>query len=279
MQLSSLVQGYWRAHTWGFNKQQLNHFIESHVALGITSVDHAPVYAGGECEAIFGEALSLSPSLRHELEVVTKFGIYQGNPAHYDVTYDRIIESVEQSLTRLKIDEIDLLLLHRPCFLMQADEVANAFDQLLQSGKVRHFGVSNFTASQFSLLQSRCDQPLLTNQVEISPIATQHLEDGVLDQAQQLGVKPMAWSCLGGGSLFSNEAMVSCLHEMANELGVEDIESIVYAWVRQLPSNAIPIIGSGKLDRVVAATKALELELTNEQWYRIWVAGKGHGVP
>ena len=283
MKLSPFVQGYWRAHTWGMTTQQLNAFIEEHVALGVTSVDHAPVYAQGQCEQLFGDALSLSPGLRAELEVVTKFGIYPSTDtiktAHYDVRFDTIIESVEQSLKRLQLEQIDLLLLHRPCYLMQANEIAKAFDQLHTSGKVREFGVSNFTASQFELLDTACEQPLITNQVEISPLATEHLDNGVLDQAQRLARPPMAWSCLAGGTLFDHAPVKQVIEQVAQALGNASPEAVAYAWVRKLPSAPVPILGTGKIARVKDALTALELRLTNEQWYAIWSAAKGHGVP
>jgi len=283
VKLSSLVQGYWRANDWQFTDQQLNRFIEQHVALGITSVDHAHVYGDPDVESLFGRALSLSPGLRSELEVVTKCGIVldRGSVAtpHYNQSYDAIIESTNLSLKRLGIEQIDLMLLHRPCFLMAADEVAKAFDHLIESGKVRRFGVSNFSAPMFELLQSRVSQPLSTNQVEISPLATQHLEDGVLDQAQRLGIRPMAWSCLAGGRIFNEPQTLAAVKKVAHEMGAQSPEQVIYAWVLKLPSKPLPIIGTGKIDRVKQIASSLELEMTHEQWYEIWCAAKGHGVP
>ena len=182
--------------------QQLLTFIEQHVELGVTTADHADIYGGYACEQAFGDALRLKPALRQSLELVTKCGIATtakpGNPiGHYITDRDHIVQSAEQSLRHLHTDYLDLLLIHRPDPLMDADDVAEAFVALHKSGKVRHFGVSNFTPAQFQLLQSRLPFTLATNQVEISPIHQPAILDGTLDQCQQLRIKPMAWSCLG----------------------------------------------------------------------------------
>lgn len=202
-EFSRFVMGYWRLMDWNMSAQQLVSFIEEHLELGITTVDHADIYGGYQCEAAFGEAMKLSPALRQRMEIVTKCGIATTAKAehaigHYITDRDHIIRSAEQSLTNLATDYLDLLLIHRPDPLMDADEVAEAFLALHQSGKVRHFGVSNFTPAQFTLLQSRLPFTLATNQVEISPVYQPLLLDGTLDQLQQLRIRPMAWSCLGG---------------------------------------------------------------------------------
>ncbi|MDF5463047.1 aldo/keto reductase, partial [Vibrio parahaemolyticus] len=195
-----------------------------------------------------------------------------------------IYQSVNNSLERLNVDEIDVLLIHRPDVLMDADEVAEAFSELHKVGKVKHFGVSNFTPRQFELLQSRLGKPLVTNQVEINPLNFEVAHDGTLEQMQMLRTRPMAWSCLGGGSIFSGDSEQAVrvrneLEAIREEVGAASIDQVIYAWVRRLPSNPIPIIGSGKIERVQTAVNALNIELTREQWYRVWVASKGHGVP
>ena len=165
---------------------------------------------------------------------------------------------------------------------MDADEVAEAFTALHQSGKVRHFGVSNFTPAQFSLLQSRLPFSLVTNQLEISPLHQPLLLDGTLDQLQQLRVRPMAWSCLGGGRLFSDDEcrpLRDELAQIAQELNTDSIEQVVYAWVLRLPSKPLPIIGSGKIERVRSAIAAEALEMSRQQWFRIRKAALGYDVP
>lgn len=286
-QFSRFVMGYWRLMEWNMSPRQLLSFIEAHLALGITTVDHADIYGGYRCEAAFGEALKLAPELRSRMEIVTKCGIattaLPGNAiGHYITDRQHIIDSAEQSLRNLATDYIDVLLIHRPDPLMDADEVAEAFLSLHQSGKVRHFGVSNFTPAQFSLLQSRLPFTLVTNQVELSPVYQPLLLDGTLDQLQQLRIRPMAWSCLGGGRLFSDEAFQPLrdeLAQVAQELNAATIEQVVYAWVLRLPSRPLPIIGSGKIERVRSALQAESLDMSRQQWFRIRKAALGYDVP
>ncbi|WP_136486899.1 aldo/keto reductase family oxidoreductase [Vibrio sp. H11] len=289
--LSELVQGYWRLTEWGMSPQERLTFLKQHVELGITTVDHADIYGNYQCESLFGEALALDPSLREQLQIVTKCDIKLCSDQfpdrqinHYDTSAAHIYQSVNNSLQRLGVSEIDVLLIHRPDVLMDADEVAEAFTELHKVGKVKHFGVSNFSPSQFNLLQSRINKPLVTNQVEINPLNFEVAHDGTLDQMQMLRTRPMAWSCLGGGAIFNGESeqaqrVRSVLEELRAELGAESIDQVIYAWVRALPSKPLAIVGSGKIDRVKAAVAALDLTLTREQWFRVWVVSKGHGVP
>lgn len=286
-EFSRFVMGYWRLMDWNMSPLQLASFIEEHLDLGITTVDHADIYGGYQCEAAFGEALKLAPALRERMEIVTKCGIATtAKPehalGHYITDSAHIIKSAEQSLVNLATDHIDLLLIHRPDPLMDADEVAEAFLNLHQSGKVRHFGVSNFTPAQFALLQSRLPFTLATNQVEISPVHQPLLLDGTLDQLQQLRIRPMAWSCLGGGRLFNDDEFQPLrteLENIARELNAGSIEQVVYAWILRLPSKPLPIIGSGKIERVRAAIAAEELQMTRQQWFRIRKAALGYDVP
>ncbi|WP_297117548.1 aldo/keto reductase family oxidoreductase [Enterobacter sp. ECC-175] len=286
-EFSRFVMGYWRLMDWNMSAQQLASFIEEHLDLGITTVDHADIYGGYQCEAAFGEALRLAPALRDRMEIVTKCGIAttarpENALGHYITDRNHIIESAERSLANLATDRIDLLLIHRPDPLMDADEVAQAFLELHQSGKVRHFGVSNFTPAQFALLQSRLPFTLATNQVEISPVHQPLLLDGTLDQLQQLRIRPMAWSCLGGGRLFNDDEFQPLRDELeavARELNAESIEQVVYAWILRLPSKPLPIIGSGKIERVRSALAAEALQMTRQQWFRIRKAALGYDVP
>ncbi|CAH1222598.1 putative oxidoreductase [Vibrio harveyi] len=290
-EFSELVQGYWRAVDWGMTAQERLSFLKQHIELGITTVDHADIYGNYECEALFGEVLALDKSVREQIQIVTKCDINlcgdktpERKINHYDTSAAHIYQSVNNSLERLNVDEIDVLLIHRPDVLMDADEVAEAFSELHKVGKVKHFGVSNFTPRQFELLQSRLSKPLVTNQVEINPLNFEVAHDGTLDQMQTLRVRPMAWSCLGGGSIFTGDTEQAVrvrneLEMIREEVGANSIDEVIYAWVRRLPSKPMPIIGSGKIERVHSAVNALNIELTREQWYRVWVASKGHGVP
>ena len=288
---SELVQGYWRMAEWGMTPQQRLTFLKKHIDLGITTVDHADIYGGYQCEKLFGEALALDPSVREQIQIVTKCDINlcgdhtpDRKINHYDTSAQHIYQSVNNSLERLGVDEIDVLLIHRPDVLMDADEVAEAFNELYKIGKVKHFGVSNFTPRQLELLQSRLGKPLVTNQVEINPLNFEVAHDGTLDQLQMNRIRPMAWSCLAGGELFTGKSEQAVrvrneLEAIRKEVGAASIDQVIYAWVRRLPSKPLPIIGSGKIERVQTAIDALNIELTREQWYRVWVASKGHGVP
>lgn len=286
-EFSRLIMGYWRLMEWGMSTQQLVSFIEQQLELGITTCDHADIYGNYQCEAEFGKALRLNPSLRCRLELVSKCGIAttaqpQHALGHYITDSAHIIHSAENSLRHFATDYLDLLLIHRPDPLMEADDIAHAFISLHQSGKVRHFGVSNFTPSQFSLLQSRLPFTLATNQLEISPVHQPLILDGTLDQCQQLRIKPMAWSCLGGGRLFSEACYQPLRDELSAimaETGADCIEQIVYAWIMRLPSQPLPIIGSGKIERVRAALRATEIGLSRQQWFRIRKAALGYDVP
>lgn len=288
---SDFIAGFWRIDSWNMSPQQRLDLIEHYLELGVTSMDHADIYGVYRCEALFGEALALKPQLRQQMQLISKCGIkpeFNGYESryvnHYDTSKNHIIKSVENSLNRLKTDYLDVLLIHRPDPLMNADEIAETFEQLHAQGKVRHFGVSNFTTNQFNLLQSRLHAPLITNQIELSPLAMQSLHDGVLDQCQQHRITPMAWSCLGGGELLSANTsqalrIRNTLHDVAQQVGTEHISQVIYAWVRMHPSCPAPIIGSGNRERITSAVNSANIHLDRQQWFSIWQAAMGHAVP
>ncbi len=284
---SRLIMGYWRLMEWQLSPTALLDLMKYHLDLGVTTIDHADIYGGYQCEEAFGHALRLEPSLRDRMEIVSKCGIaLTAKPEHalnhYNTGKAHIIASAEDSLRKLATDHLDLLLIHRPDPLMDADEVADAFISLKQAGKVKHLGVSNFSARQFELLQSRLPFPLVTNQLEISPLNQSTTLDGTLDLCQQLRIKPMAWSCLGGGRLFDGQEYAPLraeLEQIRHEVGAQNIEQLVYAWVMMLPSQPLPLIGSGKRERIAAAVAAESIALTCQQWFRIRKAALGYDVP
>ncbi|TMX13701.1 aldo/keto reductase family oxidoreductase [Aeromonas salmonicida subsp. achromogenes] len=284
---SRLIMGYWRLMEWQLSPAALLDLMKYHLDLGVTTIDHADIYGGYQCEEAFGNALRLEPSLRDRMEIVSKCGIaLTAKPEHalnhYNTGKAHIIASAEDSLRKLATDHLDLLLIHRPDPLMDADEVADAFISLKQAGKVKHLGVSNFSARQFELLQSRLPFPLVTNQLEISPLNQSTTLDGTLDLCQQLRIKPMAWSCLGGGRLFDGQVYAPLraeLEQIRHEVGAQNIEQLVYAWVMMLPSQPLPLIGSGKRERIAAAVAAESIALTSQQWFRIRKAALGYDVP
>jgi len=285
--LSPVVAGLWRLASWSLDVPARVRWIEQALELGITTFDHADIYGDYRAEALFGEALAAAPGLRSRLQLVTKCGIrlrsterpYRLN--HYDSSPGYVSAQVEQSLRNLRTEQLDLVLIHRPDYLMDAAVLADIFRTLTREGKVAHWGVSNFSASQFALLQQH--HRLLTNQLELSPLAMGALDDGTLDQAQQLRLRPMIWSPLGGGRLFEpddpqalrvREAMLP----IAQRLGVS-IATLAYAWILRHPSQPYPITGTRRVEGLREAVAALDVRLSAEDWYAIWVASKGHSVP
>jgi predicted oxidoreductase len=287
LELSPIVAGLWRLTEWHLNVPARVRWIEQALELGISTFDHADIYGDYRAEPLFGEALKAAPALRERMQLVTKCGIrlrsaqrpYHVN--HYDTSASYVHTQVEQSLRNLHTEQLDLVLIHRPDYLMDADALAQTFAALSQEGKVRHWGVSNHRASQFALLHQQ--HPLVTQQIELSVLMMDALDDGTLDQAQQLGLRPMIWSPLGGGRLFRDDdaqamRVRAAMQPIAARLGVS-LATLAYAWILRHPSRPHPITGSGRLEGLREAVAALDVQLGAEDWYAIWVASKGHGVP
>ncbi|WP_243042361.1 aldo/keto reductase [Dyella sedimenti] len=285
--LSPIVAGLWRIAEWKLDVAARVRWIEQALALGITSFDHADIYGDYQAEALFGEALKAAPSLRARMQLVSKCGIRLRSAqrpyrlSHYDTSAGYVRAQVEQSLRNLHTDRLDLVLIHRPDYLMDAAALADTFVALTREGKVAHWGVSNHSASQFALLHQH--HPLATNQIELSPLAMDALDDGTLDQAQQLGLRPMIWSPLAGGRLFTGEDAQAMrvrteMEAIAGRLGIS-LTTLAFAWVLRHPSRPHPITGSGRLESLREAVAALDVHLEPEDWYAIWTASKGHPVP
>jgi predicted oxidoreductase len=273
---------------WAFTPAQRLHWIESAVGLGITTFDHADIYGDHQCEALFGEALACAPGLRERIQLVSKCGIRlvsSHRPAnrlkHYDTSPAHVRASVEASLKALRTDYLDVLLIHRPDALMDPDALAECFSRLREAGMVRHFGVSNHTPSQFALLHKRL--PLVTNQVELSPLHLDPLHDGTLDQALDLGCAPMIWSPLAGGRLLSGQDEVAVrvravMAALAQAHGVS-VATLAGAWLMRHPSRPVPITGSGRVEALHEAAQACALVLDTQDWWAIWCASTGQEVP
>ena len=290
LSLSRIVHGYWRLRDWDLSDDQLLKLIEQVLDLGITSFDHADIYGNHTCEAYFGRALALKPELREKMELISKCGIKMAtdyNPELdikiYDYSTEYIIKQAETSLKNLGTDRLDLLLLHRPAPFFNPEEVAKAFDQLKSSGKVLNFGVSNFSPAQFDTLQSYLDMPLATNQVEISVSCLAHFENENTEYFLKHKIKPMAWSPLAGGAIFDpktekDQRLTAVLKNIAAELNT-DIDQVMYAWLLKHPTGIMPIVGSQHINRIKSAVDALKIELSLEQWYKIYIASKGEDLP
>ena len=287
---SEMALGFWRlANSELKTAQDVLYFTQQAVDLGITTLDHADIYGGFTCEALFGEALKLKPSLREKVELVSKCGITFPSPNrtdfklhNYNHSTAHILQSVENSLTALHTEYLDVLLIHRPSPLSRPNEIAEAFSKLKASGKVRHFGVSNYMPWQTDLLQSCLDFPLLTNQIELSVLHHEPLTNGILDDIYRRQMIPMIWSPLGGGKLFSAQSEQAIrVREQLAELAPKynaDIGQLAFAWLLKHPAGVVPVIGSTKAKRVVQAAKAARIELEHNDWFRIYTASMGHGI-
>jgi len=282
--------------------------IRAALECGITLFDHADIYCAGRSEEVFSLIWRESPHLRERVSVQTKCGIrFAGDPdesapARYDFSYDHIIRSVEGSLKRLQTDYLDVLLLHRPDALVEPEEVARAFDDLYHSGKVRFFGVSNHTAAQIALLQSHLDQPLVANQLELNILHTHLIDEGIvfnqndpaktvrgagtLDYCRLRNITIQAWAPLAGGAIagagdapsLAAKNVSARVADLAREKNVSR-EAIAIAWLLRHPARIQPIIGTTKPERIRAACEADAIELTREEWYRLFVAGRGGSLP
>ncbi len=285
--LSPVVAGLWRLTAWNLDVSARVRWIEQALELGISSFDHADIYGDYHAETLFGEALKAAPALRAKMQLVTKCGIrlrsaerpYRVN--HYDTTAAYVRAQVEQSLTKLHTEQLDLVLIHRPDYLMDAAALAETFAALTREGKVAHWGVSNHRPGKFALLHQH--YPLATNQLELSPLVMDALDDGSLDQAQQLGLRPMIWSPLGGGRLFSgDDAQALRLRAEMSSIAARleiSMATLAYAWILRHPSRPHPITGTSRIEGLREATAALDVVLDAEDWYAIWTASKGHPVP
>ncbi|WP_299527920.1 aldo/keto reductase family oxidoreductase [uncultured Lutibacter sp.] len=290
-EISRIVHGHWRLADWNINNQELLKLTQQCIELGITTFDHADIYGNYSCEKLFGDALELKPTLRKDIQLITKCGIKLTTDKfptrqlnHYDYSYNHIVSSVENSLNNFQTDYIDVLLLHRPSPFFNPEEVAKAFSYLKKSGKVLHFGVSNFTPQQFETLAANTDEELVTNQVEISPLCLEHFNNGNIDYLLQKNIKPMAWSPLAGGQLFNpstekEERIFNTLTNIANELDINSIDKLIYSWLLMHPAAIIPVVGTHKIERIKNAVEALDIEMSLEQWFQIYTASTGAGVP
>jgi predicted oxidoreductase len=275
---------------------------------GIAFFDHADIYCRGKSEEVFSGIWQEVPRLRQQVVLQSKCGLRFGGepdaatPFRYDFSHAHILRSVEGSLRRLKTDYLDVLLLHRPDPLVEPDEVARAFDELHAAGKVRWFGVSNHTAAQIELLRRSVRQPLVANQLAFNVIHTQLLDEGVvfnqdnprltrnegtIEYCRLHHITLQAWGPLAWGRLTGKPGdapseritkAAEVVSTMARDKGVSG-EAILVAWILRHPARIQPVIGTTNPERIRAACQADEVALTREEWYRLYVAGRGENLP
>lgn len=285
LDMSRLVYGMWRiGDDADTSATHIQNKISACLDQGITTMDQADIYGGYEAEEILGNALT--PELRNQIEIVTKcdivapMGRYSDAPVkYYDTSRAHIMASVDHSLRLMKIDHIDLLLIHRPDPLMDHNETGAALDDVVASGKVRAVGVSNFRPYDWDLLQSGMKTKLVTNQIEMSLLCHDAFTNGDLAHLQRLGVAPMAWSPLGGGALFDtdNAGLRSKLAEIGAAQGVDEA-AVAVAWLLAHPASILPVLGTNNLDRIKQIGDAAKVEMDRQTWFALYTEALGHEV-
>lgn len=292
--VSAIAWGSWRAIEQFDGPMDLARFLGAILDLGITTLDTAEVYGGYATEAFLGKGLAELGGEAEHFEIITKCGIAvksQTRPEHrvkhYNSSAAHIQASAEASCARLGRERIDVLLIHRPDILMNAKETAEALDKLIRAGTIGYAGVSNFTVPQIELLHAAINNPLVTNQIELSPLHLDPIGDGTLDQAQRLGFRPMLWSPFGGGSLFTSDVpraarICAALEGVAKDYGLgigrKGAGPAAIAWLMRHPSNPVPVVGTSKLDRLKALVAAANVRLDRQDWYAVFEAILGRPV-
>ena len=279
-QFSRIISGAWR---WNLDESKIEQLIQASLDAGITTFDHADVYGDHRNEEIFGNVLKKNRGLREKMELVTKCGIKFSSGRrpkawvkHYDTSKDHILWTVNNSLKMFNTDRIDLLLIHRPDPLLNPEEVAEAFGLLKQNGKVLHVGVSNFTPTQFEMLQSYLPFPLVTNQLEISLTHHEPLFDGSLDVLMKHRVCAMAWSPLGGGKIIKEGSQE--MFNKTSRYGATQTQ-LLLAWLLRHPSTIFPVIGTTKPERITESAKAIDIPLDVQDWFEMLLVVQGKEMP
>lgn len=284
---SGIIAGTMTWGSWGrqFSLREKVSLINRCFEMGITTFDHADIYGGYTTEAAFGKAFAASGIQRDALQFISKCGIQNPSEArplgvkYYEYGTDYIIQSAITSLENLKTEYLDLFLLHRPSPLMHPEEVAAAFSALRDSGRVRAFGVSNFTTSQIGLIASAV--PVAAHQFECSLTADSALWDGTLDDCLLHGRTPMAWAPLGNyfrEKTKQTRRISGCLESLCEKYQATETQ-LLLAWLLRHPAGIHPVVGTTRAERLEESRGALELELDLQDWFSMLVASQGKDVP
>jgi predicted oxidoreductase len=290
LSLSRLIYGVWRlADDPDQSIKQVRAKIDAALAEGITTFDHADIYGNYECEQLFGQALAQDSGLRSKMELISKCDICLNTEKfpdrrvkYYDTSAAYLNSSVELSLQKLHTDYLDCLLIHRPDPLMNAAETGAALDALIDTGKIRSAGVSNFHAPEWRLLQRHMRHRLVINQVEISILCQDAFLNGDLSDIQSDGLAPLAWSPLAGGRLFGDEAAAQRVRPLLARLAAEQnsrVDLVAFAWLLAHPANILPVVGTNNVGRIQGLSEALAIKIDRETWFEIWIAASGNELP
>lgn len=292
---SKVIAGFMHIAERVIPPDELLYFVESCIDMGITTMDHADIYGeydgsnyARRSDKLFGDAvLRQKPSLRDKMSIVTKCGVVwpskeKKTVRQYNLSKSHIKQSVEVSLRNLSTDYVDLLLLHRPDFLADPEETAQIVESLVNEGKVKNLGVSNFAPHQIEMMQSYLKIPIITNQIRASVNVPGFLFDGSVEMAQSRRMPIMAWGPLGGkkGSFFKDESegglkLKETLGRIAEKYGVAEIEEIMYAWLYKHPAKICVVTGTTRIERVKTAVRALKVELSRDDWYELLEVSTG----
>nr|WP_297784155.1 aldo/keto reductase [uncultured Allomuricauda sp.] len=283
---SRIISGAMTWGSWGkkLSKKEMVELMQHSIECGLTTFDHADIYGSYSTESDFGAAFGDSGIKRQDIQLITKCGIQltrgrDNKINHYQYDKDYIIWSAEESLKKLKTDYLDFFLMHRPSPLMQPDEMAEAAQHLLQSGKIKQFGVSNFTTSQVAMLNNVI--PVEGNQVEFSVTHHDPMYDGTFDDCIANKRMAMAWSPLG--SFFrETDEQVERIKEVMPDLmeKYNATESqLLLAWILKHPAMVHPVIGTTNKDRIEQSAAAAKIDLELQDWFSLLVASQGHDVP
>jgi len=299
LEASAVILGLMRIME--LNSDEVRDLVRTAMDAGINYFDHADIYGGTRhaCERHFGESVTFTPAERESVIVQSKVGIRKG---YFDFSREHILTTVDESLDALKLEHLDVLLLHRPDALVEPDEVAAAFDELHASGKVRHFGVSNHTPGQIELLKKSVNQPLAVNQVQLSithaPLIAAGVaanmagldqsidrDNGLLDYSRLNDMTLQAWSPFQkqffDGVFLGDRETHGPLNDVLDELAAKyDVTptGIAVAWITRHPARMQVVLGSTKAARIVDGAAGSDVPLTREEWYRLFTAA-GHTLP
>jgi predicted oxidoreductase len=284
MNLSRIISGTMNWGTWGANhsKEDMCKLILESFDSGINSFDHADIYGGYTTEESFGDAFAKTGINREDVFFISKCGIMYPSEKlpiqtkHYDYSEDHINKSVDNSLKYLRTDYLDCLLLHRPSPLMDISIISNCVKRLIKSGKIRSFGVSNFTANQMDMFKGKLD--ILYNQINLSLTHLDHMFDGTLEYMQTNDILPMAYSPLGSYFKEENGKIKEVVDKVKNKYGCTDYQ-ILISWLLKHPSKVYPVIGTTKSDRIKNTSGSLKIEIDLIDWFELLEASVGKRVP